>query len=171
MLEAETPQVGDRKRAMAEGRTRTGVIAERLDHLFSTVHPPGRGPYSLREVAEAINAEAGASVMSAAYLSQLRSGQRTEPSHSRLTAIARFFGVDVRYFSDDKAAIETDGQLELLTAMRDSGVLDIAIRAAGLSEISLEAVRAVIENARRLEHVDEPDEKAGLRRAPGAASA
>lgn len=127
------------------------VIAERLNHLFATVYPTGRGPYKLREVADAINAEAGASIISAAYLSQLRRGERAEPSHSRLAAIARFFGVDVEYFSDQATAEEADRQLELLVAMRDSGVRSVALRAAGLSEESLAAVRAVIDHVRRLE--------------------
>jgi transcriptional regulator with XRE-family HTH domain len=138
---------------MAEG----SVIAERLDHLLTTVHPAGRGPFTLREVADAINAEAGANIMSAAYLSQLRNGQRAEPSHSRLAAIAKFFGVDIEYFSDSVAADEADRQLEFLTAMRDAGVRSVALRAAGLSEASLTAVRAVIENARRLEGLPDGD--------------
>ena len=87
------------------------LIAKRLNHLLETVYPAGRGPYSLREVADAINEAAGTRLMSAAYLSQLRTGQRTEPSHSRLAAIAKFFGVDVRYFTDEETAQATDEQL------------------------------------------------------------
>jgi len=143
---------------MSENTAPDSVIARRLEHLFATVHPSGRGPYGLREVADAINEDAGARIMSAAYLSQLRSGQRTEPSHSRLAAIAKFFGVDVRYFSDDETAQATDQQLEFLSAMRDTGVRAVAIRAAGLSETALQAVQALIENARRLEHLDAIDE-------------
>jgi transcriptional regulator with XRE-family HTH domain len=137
--------------AMAEDGTRENVIGERLNHLFATVHPANRGPYTLREVADSINAEAGASMISAAYLSQLRTGQRAEPSHSRLVAIARFFGVDVEYFSDAATAQDANRQLEFLAAMRDAGIRSLAMRAQGLSEASLAAVRAVIENARRLE--------------------
>jgi transcriptional regulator with XRE-family HTH domain len=144
---------------MDEGTAPDNLIARRLDHLFATVYPPGRGPYSLREVADAINEAAGTRLISPAYLSQLRSGQRTEPSHSRLAAIARFFGVDVRYFSeDDKTAQETEEQLKLLAAMRDSGVRAVALRAAGLSETALQAVQALIENARKLERLDGPGE-------------
>ena len=133
------------------------LLAQRLNHLLETVHPPGRGPYSLREVADAINEEAGTRLMSAAYLSQLRTGQRTEPSHSRLAAIAKFFGVDMRYFSDEETAQATDEQLEFLAAMRDNGVRAVAVRAAGLSETALEAVKALIDNARRLEGLDAPE--------------
>jgi transcriptional regulator with XRE-family HTH domain len=134
-----------------EGGTGRGVIASRLDHLIATVHPAGRGPYTLREIADAINAEAGTPLISAAYISQLRTGQRAEPSHSRLAALAKFFGVGIDYFSDAVAAADADRQLEILVALRDAGVRSVALRAAGLSESSLAAVRAVIENARRLE--------------------
>ena len=140
---------------MVGDSTRESVIAGRLDHLFATVHPAGRGPYTLREVADAINAEAGENIISAAYLSQLRTGQRAEPSHSRLSAIARFFGVEIDYFSSETAAGEADRQLEFLVAMRDAGVRSVALRAAGLSEASLAAIGAVIENARRLEGLPE----------------
>jgi transcriptional regulator with XRE-family HTH domain len=146
---------------MAGDGSRGNVLAERLNRLFATVHPPGGKPYTLREAADAINAEAGATIISVSYLSQLRAGQRTEPSHSRLVAIARFFGVDVDYFSSDASAEDADQQIEFLTAMRDAGVRSVALRAHGLSESSLAAVRAVIENARRLEHLPDPDEKPG----------
>jgi hypothetical protein len=48
--------------------------------------------------------------------------------------------------------------------MRDSGVRAVAIRAAGLSDTALEAVKALIDNARRLEGLDDAEE-------PGTASA
>lgn len=80
---------------MTNGGSRENAIAERLNCLFATVHPP----YTPREVADAINAQAGVKIISAAYLSRLQTGQRAEPSDSRLVAIARFFGVDVDYLS------------------------------------------------------------------------
>ena len=146
---------------MAGDGSAGNVLARRLDHLFATVHPPGRRPYTLREAADAINAEAGTTIISVSYLSQLRAGQRTEPSHSRLMAIARFFGVDVDYFSGDAPAGDPGQQAEFLAAMRDAGVRSIALRAHGLSESSLAAVRAVIENARRLENLPDSDGQPG----------
>lgn len=122
-----------------------------MDHLFATVHPAGRGPYTYREAAEAINRTAGEKIISPNYLWQLRKGERAEPSHTRLTAIAEFFGVDVTYFSDNGAAARIDEQLQLVTALRDTGVRDIALRAAGLSPQSLTAILGMIENARRIE--------------------
>jgi transcriptional regulator with XRE-family HTH domain len=79
---------------MTNDGSQENVIAKRLNHLFETVHPP----YTPREVA-AINAQAGVKIISAAYLSQVQTGQRAEPTDSRLVAIARFFGVDIDYLS------------------------------------------------------------------------
>jgi len=142
---------------MAGVSGRASMLAERLDLLFETVHPAGRGPYTLREAADGINAEAGETIISPAYLSQLRTGKRGEPSHSRLAAIARFFGVDIGYFSGQVPDGNAGRQAEALAAMQDPGIRAIALRARGLSEPSLAAVLAVIENARRLERLPDPD--------------
>jgi transcriptional regulator with XRE-family HTH domain len=132
-----------------------GMLAQRLDRLFATAHPPWRGPYSIKEAVAAINEAAGSQVISYNYLYQLRRGTRAEPSHSRLAAIARFFGVPVSYFTDDEqAAADVEAHLEereVAAALRDQGVRNVAFRAAGLSAESLAAILTVIENARRLE--------------------
>jgi transcriptional regulator with XRE-family HTH domain len=132
-----------------------GVVAQRLDHLFRTVHPKNRAPYTYQEVADGINTAAGEKIISPSYLWQLRKGTRAEPSHNRLAAIAKFFGVPLTYFTDDQTARETDEQLELLVALRDQGVQHLAMRAAGLSAGSLQAILAMIENARKIEKLPE----------------
>jgi transcriptional regulator with XRE-family HTH domain len=150
--------------------TEPGVLARRLERLFATVHPPGRGPYSTKEAAEAINEAAGRPLLSYNYLYQLRRGTKAEPGHTRLAAIARFFQVPVTYFYDDESAAQIDDQLELAAALRDQGVRHLAFRAAGLSSASLRAILAVIENARRLEGLpaDNQDDRAAVPD-PGAA--
>jgi ESX-1-secreted protein regulator len=139
-----------------------GALARRLDRLFTTAHPPWRGPYSISEAVTAINEAAGSKIISYNYLYQLRRGTKTEPSHSRLAAIARFFGVPVSYFTDnDETAASLEAQIqerELTAALRDQGVRHVAFRAAGLSPGSLAAILTVIENARRLEGL--PDDSA-----------
>jgi transcriptional regulator with XRE-family HTH domain len=137
-----------------------GALAQRLERLFTTVHPPDRGPYSLREAAQAINQAAGRPLISYNYLYQLRKGLKTEPGHTRLAAIARFFGVPVTYFSDDDEAARIEAQLELATALRDAGVREVAARVAGLSPASIQAILGVIDNARRLEGLPSADETA-----------
>ena len=65
--------------------------------------------------------------------------------------------MDVDYFSDQVSDEDAGRQSEVLTAMRDAGVRAVALRAYGLSEASIAAVLAVIENARRLENLPDPD--------------
>jgi transcriptional regulator with XRE-family HTH domain len=100
---------------MSEDDVRQGVIAERLNHLWDTCQPLGR-PYTLKEVTDGINEEAGEQIISVQYLSQLRNGDRTEPAYSKLVAITRFFGVPAGYFSDDETFRRTDEELGLLMA-------------------------------------------------------
>lgn len=143
---------------VAEGR---GVIAERLDHLFATIYPKGLGrPYTLREAADKINADAGENLISAAYISQLRNGDKRSPGFDKLAGLAKLFGVSTDYFVDDEAARKTNEQLALVDAMRDQGVEHVALRAAGLSAESLKAVLNLMDSARKLEGLpaieDEP---------------
>ena len=134
---------------MVEMVNEAGTFAERLDHLFRTVRPAGRGEYTYEEVADAIR---GTGVMiSHTYVWQLRKGKRDNPTKRHLEALAEFFGVPPAYFLDDSVAQATNTQLDLLAAMRDSSVRALALRAAGLSASSLQAIRGMIEQARRIE--------------------
>ncbi|MCF2532418.1 helix-turn-helix domain-containing protein [Yinghuangia soli] len=128
-----------------------GTLARRLEHLFQTVYPKGRGRYTNPEAAALINERAGEKLVSQSYLWQLRHGARDDPSLRRITAIARLFGVPVDYFSDDELAARVDAQLELLVALRDAGVRDIALRASGLSDNALQSLALMADGARRLE--------------------
>ena len=134
----------------------TSVIAQRLDHLLATAHPPGRGPYLLREVADGVNAAAGEKIISVAYLSQLRRGDRTTPSFRILEAIAQWFGVPATYFAEDLTDKQAEQHLEVLRAMQDVAVRSVALSAAGLSEQSLAMVQALIATARQHEGLDQP---------------
>jgi transcriptional regulator with XRE-family HTH domain len=131
------------------------AFAERLTHLLSNVHAKGGKPESLRDAASGINDLAGEKVISASYLSQLKNGERTKPGHHVVAAIAAYYGVAVTYFSDGEVAARTDRQLGTVIAMRNTGVRQIALRAAGLSTESLDVILAMVENARRLEGLSE----------------
>ncbi len=130
------------------------MFNDRLAKLFDTVHPNGRGPYSLQEVAAAITDE-GDVTMSASYLSQLRSGQKTNPSAAAVNALATFFHVDTKYFFDDDYASRMDRDLEMLVKLRDSGVRNIAARAADLSQTSRQTIESLIETLRKAEGLTE----------------
>ena len=86
------------------------TFAARLNRLFDTVYPPGRGPHTSAEVIAALKAEGV--TMSAPYLSQLRSGNRTNPSAATMAALANFFRIKPAYFTDDEYyEITTDGRV------------------------------------------------------------
>jgi ESX-1-secreted protein regulator len=134
-----------------EGSAELGAFAKRLEHLFETIHPAGRGQYTNREVAEEINQAAGHQVLSHTYLWQLRNGKRDKPSHDRVVAIAEFFGVSPAYFSDDDIASRTDAQLQEIAILRDRGVRGLALRAQGLSDKTIASFIAMMDNAREIE--------------------
>jgi hypothetical protein len=90
---------------MAEKPDRANApLANRLGHLFRTVHPKDRGPFTPAEVAGAINTAAGERVISSTYVWQLRTGRRDNPTQKHLSALAVFFGVSPMYFFDDAEA-------------------------------------------------------------------
>jgi hypothetical protein len=128
-----------------------GHFAERLDRLFRTVHPKDRGPYTPAEVAGAINAEAGERVVSGTYLWLLRTGQRDNPTMKHVVAIARFFGVPPTYFFPDDVVQQDAVPAEVVAALSDDKVREMALRAAGLSDRSLKAITDMINSARTVE--------------------
>jgi transcriptional regulator with XRE-family HTH domain len=145
----------------------TPSLAERIDRLFRTVHPPERPgrEYTAAEVATAISARATSDEgkISETYVRYLRNGQRTNPTKRHLEALAAFFGVSASYFLDDTAARAIHTQLALLAAMRDERIQVVALRASGLSGRALSAITEMINHARVLEGLpngDDPPERA-----------
>src|SRR6266550_4439777 len=104
------------------------TLAAKIDRLFAAVHPRGRGEYTHEEVAEAIRQRGGPTI-SATYLWQLRKGLRDNPTKKHLEALASFFGVSPAYFFDDEATARIDAELDILAALRDAPVRQIALRA------------------------------------------
>lgn len=128
------------------------TFAARLNRLFDTVYPPGRGPHTSAEVIAALKAEG--ITMSAPYLSQLRSGNRTNPSATTMAALANFFRIKPAYFTDDEYYEKLDKELSWLATMRDEGVRRIAVRAAGLSPEAQQDIVQRVEELRRKEQLD-----------------
>jgi transcriptional regulator with XRE-family HTH domain len=128
------------------------TFAARLNRLFDTVYPPGRGPHTSAEVIAALKAEGV--TMSAPYLSQLRSGNRTNPSTTTMAALANFFRIKPAYFTDDEYYEKLDSELVWLSTMRDEGVRRIALKAAGLSSKARQDLVERVDELRRAEHLD-----------------
>jgi transcriptional regulator with XRE-family HTH domain len=127
------------------------TFAARLNRLFDTVYPPGRGQHTSAEVIAALKAEG--ITMSAPYLSQLRSGNRTNPSTATMAALANFFRVKLAFFTNDTYYEKLDGELSWLASVRDEPIRRIATRAIGLSAEAHEDILARLEELRRNEHL------------------
>lgn len=127
------------------------TFAARLNRLFDTVYPPGRGPHTSAEVVAALKAEG--LTMSAPYLSQLRSGTRTNPSPTTMSALANFFRIRPAFFTDDAYYAKLDQELTLLAGLRDEGVRRVAARAIGLSPQAQRDLADTVDELRRREHL------------------
>jgi transcriptional regulator with XRE-family HTH domain len=137
---------------VAESDNGPGYLAERLEHLFQTVHPGQKKPFSNPEVARFINEAAGEQVISQAYLWQLRKGIKRNPTLQHIAALAAFFGETPMYFFDTSDGAAPDPLREQVrTVLDEDKVRTIALRAIGLSEETLQAIQALIDRARELE--------------------
>jgi transcriptional regulator with XRE-family HTH domain len=128
-------------------------FAARLNTLFNTVHPPGRKPHTNAEVADAL--ASGGHQISKPYISQLRSGQRTNPSDDTVAALARFFKVKSDYFFNDIYATKVEHDLELITKIEGYGLRRLSARAFDLSEDSQNLLSSVAEKLRVSEGLPE----------------
>jgi transcriptional regulator with XRE-family HTH domain len=126
-----------------------GSFAERLNKLFESIHPSGRKPYTNADVAEAL-AAAGHPI-SKPYISQLRSGHRTNPSNETVAALARFFKVKPDYFFDPVYEASVDRDLEVLSQLQGYGLRRLSTRAFDLSEESQNLLTAMAEKLRTSE--------------------
>jgi transcriptional regulator with XRE-family HTH domain len=110
------------------------TLAEKINRLFETLHPPDRGPWANQEVERWLTERAAVDgdglTISANHLLLLRKGQRDNPTARNVRAIAKFFKIDPGYFLRDDADTEQIyADLQLLGAIRDNEqVKSIALR-------------------------------------------
>lgn len=139
-------------------------LADKLNHLFETVKNPATGKrYTNAEVSRAIREAGGPDgvTVSESAISQLRSGAKPNPTVNTVEALARHFHVTPQYFFPGFSTEESEkirASMELIATAGDSKVRGIALRANGLSADSLKMIKTVIEQARRLEGLDDAGE-------------
>ncbi|MBU2666324.1 XRE family transcriptional regulator [Actinoplanes bogorensis] len=121
-----------------------GPLAVKVNRLFEVIRRPDRTPYRNEEVATACREATGES-FSTTYLWQLRNGKRTNPTKRHLEALAQFFQVPAAYFFDDEQSTRIAEELELLGALRDNAVRQIALRAVTLSPEGLDTISDMID--------------------------
>ncbi len=131
-------------------------LAQKLNHLFTTVPAPTRsGRYSNDSAAAALE-ELGVTV-SGVHLSHLRSGRRDNPSARLLAALAELLGVSITYFFDSATEERINADLEALAAIKDRRARNLMVLAQGVSPESMELVEAMLERIRQLERLERAD--------------
>ena len=133
-------------------------LATKIDKLFQVVRKPNREQYSHDEVARACREATGES-FSTTYLWQLRTGRRDNPTKRHLEALAQFFQVSPAYFFDDEQSAKIAEELELLGALRDAGVRNVALRAITLSPAGLDTISDMIDAIARREAIRDGDSR------------
>lgn len=118
-------------------------FAVKVNRLFQTIRSPEGKEYTPEHVAAWLRANGGPSV-SASYLYALRRGGRDNPTKAQIEALARFFGVQPAYFFDEELGRRMDEQLELLAALRDADVRDVALRTAQLHGDARRSIAAIV---------------------------
>ena len=143
---------------MPAPQTEPTSLAAKIDKLFQVVRKPSREQYSHDEVARSCREATGES-FSTTYLWQLRTGRRDNPTKRHLEALAQFFEVSPAYFFDDEQSAKIAEELELLGALRDAGVRNVALRAVTLSPAGLDTISDMIDAIARREAIRDGDSR------------
>jgi transcriptional regulator with XRE-family HTH domain len=109
-------------------------------------------PYDQEEA----DARLRASTISPAYIWQLRCGKKDNPTIRHLMAIADWFGVEPSLLLPPGRE-HPDGQLEPLQALSRADVVRLALRAQDLSPGHLGMIRELVEQARKLEGLEDDE--------------
>ena len=125
-------------------------LAERIDCLFRTHLSPRGREFTYREAASAMSAYDGIS-FSSAYLWQLRTSAKDNPTIRHIEALARFFDVSPAYFFDDELTDLPQPELRRLAATKHGLPRATATSLVGLSDDSLDAVPQLAGRLRELE--------------------
>ena len=134
----------------------SATLPERIDRLFRNQLSPRGREYTYREVAAAVTGQNG-TTFSPAYLWQLRTGAKDNPTMRHLEALARFFQVSPSYFFDDELTEFPDADIRQLVASRNETVRQMTVTLLGLSDESLNAVLNLACRLRTLEGLPSPD--------------
>ena len=127
-----------------------GSFAALLDHLFATRITPEGKPWSLSAVARELTNRGLPTTQS--YVSQLRSGDRDNPTRAFMAALAGVFGVPPSYFfGDGELTPELQDEVDFAVRMRLAGVKGIALRATNLTPESQQMIEQILDSVRQRE--------------------
>lgn len=128
------------------------TMDRRLTDLIEALHPDERRRPGWRSLTEDIRRETGKSI-SHTTLWALATGQRKNVTVAQLAILAEYFGVPITYFLDDRVADQVNSRLRLATALRDTKVRNLAVRAQGLPDDALDALLKMVNAAREVQRM------------------
>ncbi|MFE6687048.1 hypothetical protein ACFVFQ_11275 [Streptomyces sp. NPDC057743] len=131
-------------------------LERRLRQLIDTLYPDTRTRPGYSRLAKEIRDTTGGSI-SATYLWELATGKKRNVTLEQLDVLAEFFGVPPEYFLNDEVSERVNAQLALATALRDNKIRNLALRAEGLSSESLDALLTMVNQARKLQNLSQPE--------------
>ena len=132
-------------------------LAEKTEWLFQHVRDPVDGQlYSNARIAAKVEECMPGFTVTATTVWNIRTGKSENPSWRLIEGLAKAFGVSPLYFSaeDETGARQTQEELALLAALRDTSVRQLALRAQGMTSQSLATVLELVERVRELEGLD-----------------
>ncbi|WP_079249668.1 hypothetical protein [Streptomyces sp. IMTB 2501] len=146
--------VSDGSDAHESSRPLLHDLAERLNGLITVLYPDERKRPGYARLAQMVRETTGGTI-SATYLWELVTGRKRNVTLEQLAVLAEFFGVPLEYFMNDEVSRRVNAQLALAVALRDTKVRSLALRAEGLSAASLDALLTIVNEARRVENLDQ----------------
>ncbi|MGW7523008.1 helix-turn-helix transcriptional regulator [Streptomyces sp. NPDC054783] len=127
-------------------------LAQKITLLLDSSYPGPQGPPSDAEMASAVNARAGAQVITEEGFRDLRTGVAGTASPTVLDALAAAVGVSRMYFEPDEAvAAQVYEGLQLLAAAKKGAVGRVRARGLGSQGLSPKAMALVNELVAELE--------------------
>lgn len=132
----------------SQGQDRPVEFAGQLRRLISVLRPPGQPPLSDRGIAARVREQGGS--ISAAYVAELRSGSKTNPSLVHVRQLAAAFGVSAGYFTDaevyERVSVELDRIEQINDGVgRNEHLVELATRTAELDAQDRATVAALIQ--------------------------
>lgn len=142
------------------------TLAAKIERCFEVMHPADRGPWTLKEVSQGM-ADLGVTC-SVSYLSQLRHGDKDNPTLRQVQALAKFFHVPMTYFvGTDDEVDNFDAQMVLVEARRTNPELqDIALRTANFTSRGVLAIAAIVRELEGIPGMSKPTTKRARAKSP-----
>ncbi|MFI9240565.1 hypothetical protein [Streptomyces cinnamoneus] len=125
---------------------------QRLNELIAAIYPDERKRPGYARLAKEIRETTGGTI-SGTYLWELATGKKRNVTLEQLDVLAEFFGVPPEYFLSEEVAERVNAQLALAIALRDTRVRNLALRADGLSAATLDALLAMVNEARKVQNL------------------